>query len=147
MKITFGLWLKKRSTLLPFAALLLNLENIKLYAQTNCVMPPSGLAAWWQAEGTANDIVGGFNGVPVNGTTFTAGYVGQAFSFDGINQCITNSVPGLTNIQNSYTMEFWARPSHARATTPESTDNIDGTSNQRYAIYPNNGRFGPAGAG
>src|SRR5205823_6488774 len=63
------------------------------------------------------------------------------------SQYITNSPPGLTNIQNSYTMEFWAHPNQARASTPESTGNIDGTSNQRYAIFPNNGKFGPAGSG
>src|SRR6266436_7940057 len=147
MKIIFNECLRKLNVLLPFAALFLILENSIGFAQSNCIAPPSGLAAWWQAEGTANDIIAGINGVLVNGTSFTAGYVGQAFSFNGVNQYITNSPPGLTNIQNSYTMEFWARPSQGRASTPESTGNIDGTSNQRYAIYPNNGKFGPAGSG
>jgi len=53
--------------------------------------------------------------VLVNGTTFAAGEVGQAFSFDGINDAVTNSVPGFTNILNAYTMEFWARPTAGRA--------------------------------
>src|SRR5205823_12849154 len=130
-----------------FAALFLILENSDGFAQSNCVAPPTGLAAWWPAEGTAKDVIGGINAVLVNGTSFTAGYVGQAFSFNGTSQYITNSPPGLTNIQNSYTMEFWARPNQARASTPESTGNIDGTSNQRYAIFPNNGKFGAVGSG
>jgi|SRR6266850_5270795 len=90
------------NALLFCAALFLILENSSSFAQSNCVAPPSGLAAWWQAEGNAKDIIGGINGVLVNGTSFTTGYVGQAFSFNGINQYVTNSPPGLTNIQNSY---------------------------------------------
>src|SRR6266436_3528172 len=147
MKTISNEYSRSLNALLFCAALFLILENSSSFAQSNCVAPPSGLAAWWQAEGNANDIIAGINGVLVNGTSFTAGYVGQAFSFNGVNQYITNSPPGLTNIQNSYTMEFWARPSQGRASTPESTGNIDGTSNQRYAIYPNNGKFGPAGSG
>jgi hypothetical protein len=147
MKKILNVCLPKLSGLFYCAALFLILEDSVGFAQSNCVAPPSGLVAWWPAEGTANDIIGGINGVLVNGTSFTAGYVGQAFSFDGVSQYVTNSTPGLTNIQNTYTMEFWARPGQARASTPESTGNIDGTSNQRFAIFPNDGKFGPVGAG
>src|SRR6267378_1553399 len=147
MKNILNVCLRKFSACLSCTALILILEDSVGFAQSNCVAPPSGLAAWWQAEGTAKDIIGGINGVLVNGTTFTAGYVGQAFSFNGLNQYVTNSPAGLTNIQNTYTMEFWAWPGQGRASTPESTGNIDGTSNQRYAIYPNNGKFGPVGSG
>src|SRR5689334_1193710 len=146
MKKILNVCLPKFRALLCCPALILILEDSVGFAQS-CVAPPSGVAAWWQAEGTARDIIGGINGVLVNGASFTAGNVGQSFSFNGINQYVTNSPAGLTNIQNSYTMEFWARPSQGRASTPESTGNIDGTSNQRYAIYPNNGKFGPVGAG
>src|SRR5262245_43526575 len=132
MKIIFNSCSRKAGALLYCASLFLILEDSVGFAQSNCIAPPSGLVSWWQAEGTANDIIGGINGVLVNGTSFTVGYIGQAFSFNGINQYVTNSLSGLTNIQNSYTMEFWARPNQGRASTPESTANIDGTSNQRY---------------
>jgi hypothetical protein len=49
----------------------------------NCVNAPAGLVAWWPGDGNALDIVGGNNGTPVGGVTFTNGEVGQAFSFDG----------------------------------------------------------------
>jgi hypothetical protein len=114
---------------------------------TNCVTPPPGLIGWWPGENNANDIAGTNNGVLVGGTTFAAGVVGQAFNFDGISNAVTNPVPGLTNVLNSYTMEFWAWPTASRATTSESTDTTDGDSGQRYAIFPANGRFGNVGSG
>jgi amino acid permease len=49
---------------------------------------PSGLVAWWKAENNANDSVGGYNGTLYGGTTFTSGKVGQAFSFDGVDDYI-----------------------------------------------------------
>src|ERR1017187_1104833 len=75
----------------------------------NCDPSPSGLVSWWQAEGNATDTVGGSAGVVESGTTFIAGMVGQCFSFDGVSACVINdNSPILTNIQNSFTMEFWA---------------------------------------
>ena len=103
----------------------------------SCTAAPPGLVDWWPGDGNASDIVGGLNGILANGTGFAAGEVGQAFSFNGTNQYVTNSMPGLTNITNSFTMEFWAYPTAARAVTLETTTGISGISNQRYAIYPN----------
>src|ERR1051326_5483155 len=52
-----------------------------------CVTPPSGMLGWWPGDGNANDISGqGKNGMLVNGTGFAAGEIGQAFSFNGVNQ-------------------------------------------------------------
>ena len=114
----------------------------------DCVSPPVGLVAWWPGEGNANDIAGTNNGVLEGGVAFGAGEVGHAFSFDGVSGLITNVMPGLTYIRSNYTMEFWAWPTAARASTGEATSGITGNSNQRYAIFPNNsGYSGFAGAG
>lgn len=128
-------------------ALLLVLTVETSFSQSNCLTAPPGLTNWWPGQANANDVIGGLNGTLSNGTSFAAGVVGQAFSFDGINQYVTNAVPALTNVLNSYTMEFWANPTASRPTTPESTIGTSGDANQRYAIFPHNGRFGPAGAG
>ncbi len=48
-----------------------------------CAPPPANMIAWYPAEGNAHDIVGGHNGTLVGNTTYAAGKVGQAFSFDG----------------------------------------------------------------
>ena len=53
-----------------------------------CVQPPAGLVSWWPGEGNANDIVGSNHGTLQNGATFAAGMVGQAFSFDGIDDYV-----------------------------------------------------------
>src|SRR6185369_8827615 len=79
------------------------------YSATNCATPPSGLVAWWPGEGNANDIVGFLNGTPL-ATSFATGEVRQAFSFDGVQSVVSNAVSGLTNFQNSYSIEFWAWP-------------------------------------
>ncbi len=108
---------------------------------------PTSLLGWWPGQNNANDIFGGYNGVLHNGTTFTSGKVGQAFSFDGTNDCVTNAVRWLTNAQDSYTMEFWAWPTAGRASTVESVSGYAGIVNQRYAIFPRQGGSSRAGSG
>src|ERR1035437_6588072 len=71
----------------------------------DCVPSPSGLVAWWPGEGNAHDITGTNNGVLEGGVAFAAGEVGQAFSFNGVSSMVTNVMPGLTNIRNSYRSE------------------------------------------
>jgi hypothetical protein len=53
-----------------------------------CTPPPSGMVAWYTADGTANDFSGKNNGVLQNGAGFASGKVGQAFSLNGTNQFV-----------------------------------------------------------
>src|SRR5262245_12563224 len=48
------------------------------------VIPP-GLVSWWTADNTAADLLGRTNAALVGGATYAAGKVGQAFSFDGVD--------------------------------------------------------------
>ena len=48
-----------------------------------CVEPPSGIVAWWLGESNAVDIIGGNNGVLMNGAVFTNALVGNGFVFNG----------------------------------------------------------------
>jgi VCBS repeat-containing protein len=59
----------------------------------------------WSGEGNANDSVDGNSGT-LNGTSFAAGQVGQAFNFDG-NHYV--SVPDATNLEftNTLSIEGW----------------------------------------
>lgn len=52
-----------------------------------CAAQPADMIGWWPAEGNANDVQGPTfeNGTMMNGAAFTQGKVGQAFSFDGID--------------------------------------------------------------
>jgi len=78
-------------------------------AQT-CVEPPSDLVSWWPGDGNANDIVDGNPGTLVNGATFTAGKVGQAFSFDGVNDFVTIGDPANLQLTGDFTITAWVNP-------------------------------------
>jgi len=70
---------------------------------------PQGLISWWTGEGTANDLVGTNNGTLENGVTYTPGEVGQAFSFNGVNQYV--SVPDNPSWgfgTNAFSIDLWA---------------------------------------
>jgi fibro-slime domain-containing protein/RHS repeat-associated protein len=53
-----------------------------------CLKPPTGLVSWWPGEGNFGDLVFGNHGVPLNGTNFAAGKVGQAFNLDGTDDAV-----------------------------------------------------------
>ena len=48
----------------------------------------AGLVSHWTGDNTAADAVGTNHGTLINGTTYVAGQVGQAFSLDGIDDRI-----------------------------------------------------------
>ena len=72
------------------------------------VAPPSGLVSWWKGENNANDQLGVSNGTLMNGAIFAPGKVGQAFSFNGINQYVEVSNSALWNFgSNNFSLNFW----------------------------------------
>jgi hypothetical protein len=67
---------------------------------------PAGLVGWWRAEDDAKDSAGTNHGVLRNGTGFSAGKVGQAFSLDGTDDCVEiPDAPALRPV--SLTLEAW----------------------------------------
>jgi uncharacterized repeat protein (TIGR01451 family) len=107
-----------------------------------CISPPEGLIGCWTADGYVD---GG--GSLENGTVFTPGKAGQAWSFDGVDDVVSSATPAL-GLMDTFTIEFWVLPEAGRASTPETTVGISGTSGQRYAIAPEHGGSdGPAGVG
>jgi len=61
-----------------------------------CAPPPAGMVAWWRGNGDAGDAAGGHAGTTLNGAPFAAGFVGQAFSFDGVDDVV--SVPDASDL-------------------------------------------------
>ena len=121
------------------------LEEVKA---ANCVAPPAGLVRWWTGDGDAMDAVSGQGGTLYGGVTFAAGKVGLAFSLDGVRAAVGTSLPSFADVQDTFTMEFWAFPTQTRAGTPEANSGSPGTGGQRYAIYPEHGGgSGGSGAG
>lgn len=72
-----------------------------------CIPAPSGLISWWPGDGDATDIIDSNDGLLVNGATFGAGKVGQAFSFDGINDQIEISDSPSLRAGTQFTIEAW----------------------------------------
>jgi hypothetical protein len=75
-----------------------------------CLTPPSGLVSWWTGDGNANDIIGVNDGTMMNGATFAAGRVGQAFSFDGNNDFVRVLGPvSIPEGNDSRTIGAWIK--------------------------------------
>ena len=75
-----------------------------------CVPPPSGMVSWWPGDGNAGDIAGGNHGTLVNGATFALGMVGQAFSFDGIDDAVEIADAPNLNLTQQITIDAWVYP-------------------------------------
>jgi hypothetical protein len=77
-----------------------------------------GLVVFWSADGNADDLLNGNNGVLCNETTFVPGKIGQAFSFNGVNSFVkVPQSPGL-NLADQITIAFWMK---ADADNPMNT--------------------------
>ena len=76
----------------------------------SCTPPPAGLVGWWPGEGDANDVLDFNNGTLMNGVSFVAGEVGQAFSLDGASSYVSiPDSPSLDSLTSSLTIEAWIR--------------------------------------
>src|SRR5262245_15107308 len=68
---------------------------------------PLGTVSWWKADGNANDSVGTNHGTLQGGATFAPGLAGgQAFSLDGVNDYVTQSLPANVQTPN-ITLDAW----------------------------------------
>ncbi|MGZ5438057.1 MAG: hypothetical protein ACXW3F_18375, partial [Pyrinomonadaceae bacterium] len=78
----------------------------------SCVTPPAGIVGWWPGDGNANDIQGPTfeNGTLLNGTTFATGKVGQAFSFDGVDDLVRADNATIINGGPQATYDAWVYP-------------------------------------
>ena len=72
-----------------------------------CTPPPSGMVSWWGGDNNALDIIGTNHGTLINGVTYAPGMVGQAFSFDGVNDYV-EMVGNIGDLgSNPFTIDFW----------------------------------------
>ncbi|MEP6810932.1 MAG: LamG-like jellyroll fold domain-containing protein [Chthoniobacterales bacterium] len=85
--------------------------------------------AWYPGDGNSRDIAGGDNGILQNGATFAAGQVGQAFSFDGVDDQVLVPHSALQN-SATITIDAWVNPTspgHGRSiVNKRSASNIGG---------------------
>ncbi len=74
------------------------------------VSPPAGIISWWRGENNSQDSIAANHGTLTNGTTFTGGKVGTAFSFDGVDDLV--STPSI-NAGSKFSVEFWLFPTRS----------------------------------
>ncbi len=93
-------------------------EITNFYTQTapvNCLpayVPTSGLVGYWPFCGNANDESGNGNNGTVNGATLTIdrfGDANKAYSFDGVNDYISNPTNSLPYGNSNRTISCWFR--------------------------------------
>jgi hypothetical protein len=81
--------------------------SVTVNPPTECFSAPNGLVAWWPGDGTAYDIVGKKNWTVMGGTTFVAGKVGQAFSFNGTDGYVVRANDVATTAVDNWAMAAW----------------------------------------
>jgi len=73
----------------------------------SCVAPPAGLVSWWPGDGNAFDIIDGNDGTLKNGATLAAGFVGQAFNFDGVDDYVEIPDSNSLDTGTQFTIDAW----------------------------------------
>ncbi len=72
-----------------------------------CASTPAGLIARWPGDDSTADVAHDWNGTLVGGTTYAAGKVGQAFSFDGADDTVTVPDSRDWNLSGDFTIDTW----------------------------------------
>jgi hypothetical protein len=78
-----------------------------------CDPPPAGLVSWWRAENSLMDAWGNNDANPGYGASvaYTAGKVGQAFSFSGSSGSYVRVPDALSlRLTSAFTLEAWVLP-------------------------------------
>lgn len=68
--------------------------------------------SWWPGNDTPEDVIGGRHAATLNGVGYSAGVVGSAFVFDGVNDMArvrANPDLDLGTAPNGFSIEFWMR--------------------------------------
>ena len=83
-------------------------DNVKIEG-TPTNTAPVGLVSHWTAENNALDVNGDNDGTVVSGAAYTTGQIGQAFSFDGVNDRVLVADSPSLRLTESMTIEGWVK--------------------------------------
>jgi subtilisin-like proprotein convertase family protein len=75
-----------------------------------------GIIDWWPANGNANDIIGGNDGVATN-IIYDDGVFGKGFYFNGSNSLITFGTQAGNFRTNDFTIDYWVNRPPANITS------------------------------
>jgi len=76
-------------------------------SRSECTQPLSDLVSWWPGDGDATDTWDANHGTLQNGATFGVGKVGEAFSFDGVDDYVDVGDDLLSSTTG--TIEAWIK--------------------------------------
>jgi uncharacterized delta-60 repeat protein len=109
----------------------------------SCVPSPAGLITWYAAEDNANDKQGSNNGTLHNSATFAAGFVGKAFSLDGVDDYVSTTLDVQPSALPNTTWEAWVYPTHVNHNVRQSIFSTDdGGFDRAVTIEANTSNFG-----
>lgn len=77
-----------------------------------CVAPPDDMVAWWPGDGTSLDVHAQLHGVAQNGAGYAPGMVGEAFSFNGLDEGQDDRIdlpPSALHGLTEMTVEMWVQ--------------------------------------
>lgn len=117
-------------------------DNVGLYETPmnlfQCTPPPSGMVSWWGGDNNALDMVGGNHGTLMGGTTYASGMVGEAFSFDGVNDYVEIPHSASLNLTSGLTLDTWFKANTAGDGTLFSKSDSNGSESvTSYALAIN----------
>src|ERR1043166_4365826 len=114
-------------------------------------LAPAGPVAWWPGDGDGNDAVGANNGIVPTGVSFAQGKVGNAFSFEGVDDGRNRQgesfdavrIPGfgLKLPTSEITIEFWQKVNGAQVQYSVSLSPYDFTHVCRCIAPYNDGKI------
>ncbi|RMF94204.1 MAG: LamG domain-containing protein [Candidatus Schekmanbacteria bacterium] len=85
----------------------------------------SGLIAYWTGNSITNDSsVNNNNGTLQGGTTYAPGIIGEAFSFDGINDYVSVADNPLWTFSGDFTINLWANLSSIPSSSIGQPDSV-----------------------
>ncbi|HLM60049.1 MAG TPA: LamG domain-containing protein, partial [Pyrinomonadaceae bacterium] len=107
---------------------------------SQCTPSPNNQVAWFKGENNANDSAGTNNGTAQNGATYAAGRIGQAMSFDGVDDYFSVPNSSALDITGDLTIEGWIYPTSSDRGRIVSKQTLAGGL-VNYVLEINNGKI------
>jgi hypothetical protein len=92
-----------------------------------CTASPGNMVSWWKAESNADDSIGANDGTLMNGAALAPGLMGQAFSFNGVDQYVEVPHSASLDLTGGLTLEAWFKLKTAGYATIFSKSDANGS--------------------
>ncbi len=115
------------SSTAPSPAEILAIYDAGVRASAGVAHPAYRYGSWWGGDNNALDMIGTNHGTLQGGATFAPGMVGQAFSFDGVDDYIEVPHSASLNLTGGLTLETWFKVRSAGYATLFSKSDSNGS--------------------